>query len=53
MKRVKTPLCNRLNTRTLDSLMRIRLEGPDISSFDFEQAVDDWEKVQNHRINVC
>ena len=30
MKRVKTPLRNRLNTKTLDSLMRIRIEGADL-----------------------
>lgn len=36
MKRVKTPLRNRLNTKTLDSLMRIRIEGADQECFDFE-----------------
>ena len=41
MKRVKTPLHNRLNTRTLDALMMICIEGPDFSSFDFQKAVDD------------
>ena len=45
MKRVKTPLHNRLNTRTLDVLMMIRIEGPDFSSFDFQKAVDDWGNV--------
>ena len=45
MKRVKTPLHNRLNTRTLDVLMMICIEGPDFSSFDFKKAVDDWGNV--------
>ena len=52
MKRVKTPLRNRLNTKTLDSLMRIRVEGPDLSSFDFELALNNWAKLRNRRIKV-
>jgi hypothetical protein len=52
MKRVKTPLRNRLNTKTLESLMRIRLEGPQLSSFNFELAVSNWSKLRNRRINV-
>ena len=39
MKHVKTPLRNRLNTKTLDALLRIRIEGPDMSDFDFELAL--------------
>ncbi len=52
MKRVKTTLRNRLCTKTLDSLMRIRVEGPDMSSFDFELALNSWAKLCNRRIKV-
>ena len=52
MKRVKTPLRNRLNTKTLDALLRIRIEGPDRSDFDFELALNNWAKLRNRRIKI-
>ena len=50
MKRVKTPLRNRLKTTTLDCLLRISIEGPDLNDFDFELAVNKWSTIRNRRI---
>ena len=52
MKRVKTDLRNRMNTSTLDALMRIRIEGPSLSEFDFDTALNSWAKLRNRRIKV-
>ena len=52
MKRVKTDLRNRMNTSTLDALMRIRIEGPFLSEFDFYMALNSWAKLRNRRIKV-
>ena len=52
MKRVKTPLRNCLNIKTLDTLLRIRIEGPDMSDFDFELALNNWAKLCNRRIKI-
>lgn len=51
-KRVKTDLRNRMNTSTLDALMRIRIEGPSLSEFDFDTALNSWAKLRNRRIKV-
>ncbi len=50
MKRVKTDLRNRMSTQTLDRLLRIRTEGPEIADFDFNQAVKDWSLLRNRRL---
>ena len=50
MKKVKTPLRNRLKTTTLDGLLRISIEGPDLNDFDFELAVNKWNTIRNSRI---
>ena len=42
MNRIKTDLRNRLKTSTLDCLMRISIEGPQIGDFNFERAADIW-----------
>lgn len=47
MKRMKTPL---QKTSTLDCLLRISIEGPDLKDFDFEQAVNKWSSIRNRRI---
>ena len=52
MRRVKTELRNRMNTSTLDCLMRIRIEGPCMDEFDFETALNNWAKLKNRRICV-
>ncbi len=50
MKRVKTPLRNRLKTTTLDWLLRISIEGPDLK--DFDKAVNKWSTIRNRRIST-
>ena len=40
MKRIKSDWRNRLNEETLDNLMRISIEGPPLSGFDPQVAVD-------------
>ena len=50
MKRVKTPLQNRLKTSTLGCLLRISIEGPDFNDFDFDLAVKKWGTIRNRRI---
>jgi len=39
MNCIKTELRNRLRTSTLDSLMRISIEGPPLSDFNFEEQL--------------
>ena len=50
MNRVKTELRNRLTVSSLDRLLRISIEGPDISQFDFFSAVTKWSSLRNRRI---
>ena len=52
MKQVKTKLRNRLKTTTLDCLLRISIEGPELKDFDFELAVDKWSTIRNRRIST-
>ena len=50
MKRIKTDLRNRMNTATLDKLLRIRIEGPDLIHFNFREAVRRWKNMKNCRL---
>ena len=50
MNRVKTDLRNRMHTKTLDRLLRIRIEGPDLTEFNFNEAVKRWSKAKNRRL---
>ena len=50
MNRVKTQLRNRLTVSSLDTLLRISIEGPDISQFDFFSAVTKWSSLRHRRI---
>ena len=38
MKRIKTHLRSVMKTQTLDCLMRISIEGPELESYDFQKA---------------
>ena len=40
LKLVKTRILNRIKKKTLDSLLRIILEGPDLKDFSFEEAFE-------------
>ena len=42
MRRIKTEWRNQLNRSTLNDLMRIYLEGPDIVDFDPTPAIQPW-----------
>ena len=50
MKLIKTYLRNRMNEQTLDSIMRIVIEGPTLKEFPFEEAVKLWAEKKNRRI---
>ena len=47
MNRMKTELRNRLKTSTLDCLMRISIEGLQLSEFNYERAADIWGAMRN------
>ena len=51
MKRIKTTLRNRMESATLDQLMRIANEGPKPEEFNFDKAADLWGSIRQ-RINV-
>ena len=50
MSRVKTDLRNRLTMSSLDTLLRISIEGPEQKDFDFSAAVSRWSGLRNRRI---
>ena len=52
MNRIKTPLCNRLNTKTLDCLIKIKMDGPDIGDWDPTAAARKWQSWGKRRIQV-
>lgn len=52
MNRIKTDLRNRLKTPTLDCLMRLSIEGPPYSDFNFERAAYIWGEMRNRRVSV-
>lgn len=52
MNRIKTELRNRLKTSTLRFLIRISIEGPPLSDFNFERAADIWGGMCNRRLSV-
>ncbi len=52
MNRIKVDLRNRLKTTTLNSLMRISIEGPSASNFNFDRAADLWGGMRNRRITI-
>ena len=41
---------NRLKTSTLDNLLRISIEGPELEDFDFDTAVNSWSAIRKQRI---
>ena len=52
LKFVKTTLRNRLKDKTLDSILRIVLEGSPVEEFPFPEAVKMWAKTKNRRLNT-
>ena len=52
LKRVKTSLRNRQKTTTLDCLLRISMEGPELEHYNFDHAVTKWSSIRIRRICV-
>ena len=52
LKRIKTPLRNRLSNPTALQLMFISIEGPSIANFNFDDACTSWASKRNRRIKV-
>ena len=52
VKRIKTPLRNRLLSTTLDSLVRTTMDGPDLNDFDPIPVAKEWESKRKRRIIV-
>ena len=50
MKRVETTLRNRISTTTLDSLLRICIEGPESADLNFAEAAKKWAAIRNRRL---
>ena len=46
MRRIETEWRNQLNRSTLNDLMRIYLEGPDIVDFDTTCAIQQWFLIE-------
>ena len=53
LKRIKTPLRNRLGNKIAVQLMFIATEGPALLDFDFDAACNAWAAKRNRRIHVC
>ena len=51
MKQIKTRLRNRLNNANLAHLMRIAIEGPELSSVNFDEVLEVF-KENNRRIQL-
>ena len=52
LKRIKTPLRNRLSNTITVQLMFLAVEGPTLSDFDFDAACSAWASKRNRRIHV-
>ena len=50
LKLVKTNIRNRMFEKTLDSLLRITIEGPEVNEFHVKDAVTLWASKKNRRI---
>lgn len=52
LKLIKTQLRNRLKESSLDCLIRIVCEGPDVIDYPYDKVVEKWAKLKNRRLNV-
>ena len=50
MGRIKTKLRSRLCNQSVNSLMFISIEGPDLFDFDFGKVLQNWARVHNRRL---
>lgn len=52
LKRIKTPLRNRLSNKIINRLLFIAIEGKAMEEYDFDAACDMWGAKRNRRISV-
>ena len=52
LKRIKTPLRNRLSDSITNQLLFIAIEGPPLAEFDTDAACSSWASKLNRRIQV-
>ena len=52
LKRIKTPLRNRLSNPICVNLLFISIEGPTHEKFDFDAACSLWASKRNRRIDI-
>ena len=52
LRLIKTSTRNRLQEKSLDSLLRIAIEGPPVEEFPIREAVDLWGKKKNRRLSL-
>ncbi len=50
LKLIKTNIRNRMSEKTLDSLLRIAIEGPEVEHYPVHEAVSLWARQKNRRI---
>ena len=48
--RVKTKLQSRLTNKSLNSLLVINLEGPELNDFDFNSTMQMWASIRKRRV---
>ena len=52
INQIKTRFRSRMSTQTLQNLLFISIEGPDLQIFDFGRACDSWAAMKKRRISV-
>lgn len=52
LKLIKTQLRNRLKEESLDALIRIACEGPEVEEYPYDKVVENWAKLKNRRLKV-
>lgn len=52
LKFIKTALRNQMKDKTLDSIIRIVIEGPPLHEFPFKEAVHLWAQRKNRRLRL-
>ena len=50
MNRTKTDYRNRMHTASLDSLLRVKIEGPSLQYCNFREEVARWSKAKKRRL---
>lgn len=52
LKLIKTQLRNRLKGESLDCLIRLACEGPDVKDYPYDKVVEKWAKLTSRRLKV-